>query len=74
MYRLSTTNYSVIRMRCGIRDTVGRKLDNEKGLREGWDFEKIVKICGRVKNGTLKNRGVRHPLKKQELRQKRMGG
>ena len=49
MYRMSTTNESVIRMRCGNGDTVRCKWDNGKGLREGWGLEKVLKICRRVK-------------------------
>src|SRR5882724_1851628 len=58
MYRLSTTNYLVIRMGCGNGDTVGRKWGNGKGLREGWGLEKIVEICRRVKTVLLKPEGT----------------
>ena len=37
-------------MECGNGDTVERKWDNEKGLQEGWGFEKVWEICKRVKN------------------------
>jgi len=57
MYRLSTTNYLVIRMRCGIRDTVGVQVGRGKGL-AGWvGFERIAEIYGRIKNRTLRTEG-----------------
>src|SRR6266850_7705615 len=57
MYRMSTTNDLVIRMGCGNGDTVGCKWGNGKGLREGWGLEKVLEICRRVKNRTLKTEG-----------------
>ncbi len=48
-YRLSTTNYLVIRMEYDIRDTVGHKLADRKGLREGWDSNELWKIVEKSK-------------------------
>src|SRR6266404_3351077 len=43
MYRMSTTNDLVIRMRCGNGDTVGHKWGNEKGLRVDGALKKLRK-------------------------------
>src|SRR6266850_1283841 len=56
MYRMSTTNDLVIRTGCGIRDTVGRKWGNGKGLREGWELKNISILAPRIKNRTRPNR------------------
>ena len=58
MYRMSTTNDLVIRMRCGNGDTVGRKWGNEKGLREGQGFEKFWKSAEGSKTVPLKPKGT----------------
>src|SRR6267142_7079904 len=72
MYRMSTTNDLVIRMRCGNGNTVGCKLGNGKDLWEGRGFEKVEEICRRVENRTLKTEGSASG--QQSLVHKRLSG
>jgi len=58
MYRMSTANYLVIRMRCGNGDTVGRKWGNGKGLQEDWALKKFWKSAGRSKTVPLRPKGT----------------